>query len=912
MPSLPLRLIPANARQPAAAGFLPGSDTAAWLEEMARHPQARFYAVPNSLEDAQAGGLLIIPERSPHFGPRVLPCILEHGKVAVLCGTALDPLLSPDEAQRLLVYSHYFFHPTLGLVAFEQTDAILPENLIVSPLPSPVSWLHAAPGLPHHPRLARVSLIIAEGETGLFGGAADEIGRHTPKDLQSGAPLLDRLRDKLVSGTASLGMGLLKSLRALAKQFGSAQKQPPRPAPGKSAAVSGPSPLERLSSWASVNLEKLAQKRQSEVDRLMKLLESNPDLGLRYALPLTGNSSRGKAPPGWQLGERNPTFGGRLFGGPADVWNLAPQTRWQLQQKYRELANRELAAGRYERAAYILAELLGDWHASAGALAKGHFYQEAVRIYLTRLNNKALAAQCLEEGGLLADAVLLYAELGLHEKCGDLMRRLGREREARVAYQEALKGSTDRLHDARILFEKLDQPGLALSVLASGYPNSSQAAQCLERQFDYLGRLNARDIALTLAHSLAQPSHQIANRLEMTKTLRLLHQKHHDAEVRGRLSIVATTLIGEALASGTSQEKQLLELLPQFAEADLLLRRDADRFATVRESTRKKAAKAVASPSAAKVVLLHRGSLQLPKGHQDWHRLIGHEELWLAIGFLDGIRQVWTLGQQGQIIGTIVPSAESQSITNRQPIFVDQSEEVWLALPTKSAYSRATRNDFASGKVLKPHQAADLTWMPPDVAAVHVHLEGATVLHRNEDGTLVLSSYSRQGEYLRSHTLRWGPPQQSGPTLLANHGGTSIITVGPFLIRIHQGQILSRVELPARVLKLQATQLTQPAAFLVVTDSEVILLTPGKGRDLGTMQLFSGNNPKACFLNDGRIAVGDKNSFLLYDAYPATNLLSSTPLIVAGHPRPAPADYTAWGDRSLAVLHADGIIDWFG
>jgi hypothetical protein len=152
----------------------------------------------------------------------------------------------------------------------------------------------------------------------------------------------------------------------------------------------------------------------------------------------------------------------------------------------------------------------------------------------------------------------------------------------------------------------------------------------------------------------------------------------------------------------------------------------------------------------------------------------------------------------------------------------------------------------------------------------------------------------------------------SGPTLLASHGETSIISVGPFLIRIHQGKIVSQVELPARVLKLQTTQLTQPAAFLVVTDSEVILLTPGKGRELGTMQLFSGNNPKACFLNDGRIAVGDKNSFLLYSAYPTTNLLSSTPLIVPGHSRPAPADYAAWGDRSLAVLHADGVVDWFG
>jgi tetratricopeptide (TPR) repeat protein len=879
---------------------------------MSRHPQARFYAVPNSIEDAQAGGLLIVPDRTGEFGPRVLPCAMEHGKVAVLCTTLLDPLLSAEEAQRLLVYFHYFFHPALGLVAFEETDAIQPETLIVSLLPRKSSWVHASPGHPRHPRLTRVSLLVGEDEAGLFGDAADEIGRQSPTDLQSGAPFMQRLRDKIAGGAASAGMGFMKALGDLAKRFGANSPPSRQPTPGQAPGGSRPGTFDRLARWASENFEKLQQMRQSEVDRLMKLLESDPDLGLRYALPLTGDGGRGQAPPGWQLGERNPLFGRQRTGGPADVWNLAPQTQWQLQQKYRELANRELAAGRYERAAYIFAELLGDWHAAAGALARGRLYQEAARIYLTKLNNKTQAAQCLEEGGLLADAILLYAELNLHEKCGDLWRRLGSEHDARLAYQEAMKGSTDRLHDARILFEKLDLPALALSVLATGYPNSPQAAQCLERHFDYLSRLDADAEALRLAGSLGQSSHQIADRLEMTKTLRAVHQKNRNPEVRSRLTIVATSLIGEALSTGTSQEKQLLMLLPQFADADLLLRRDADRYGSVRESARQKEHQSESSTRNTKMVLLHRRSLKLPKDGKDWHRLVNHGERWLAVGFLDGTRQGWALGDKGRVIGTIPPPPGSKGVTNLQPAFPYLPDTVWLPLEEKSAYFQATQIDFALGKSLPGSRHGSLSWMPPGIAALHPHVNGVSILHRNAGNTLDLSSYTYDGRLLHTHALGWAPPRTSGPTLLASHGETSIVTVGPFLIRVHQGKILNEIELPGRILKLQATQLTQPAAFLAVMDSEVILMTPGKGSEPDTIQLFSGSNPRASFLNDGRIAAGDKNSFLLYGAYPSMNLLSSTTLIIPGHNRPAPADYAAWGDGSLVVLYADGTLDWFG
>jgi tetratricopeptide (TPR) repeat protein len=880
---------------------------------MARHPKARFYAVPNSVEDAQAGGLLIVAESAAEFGPRILPCAMEHGKVAVLCTTALDPLITPEEAQRLLVYHHYFFHPALGLVAFEEADALLPESLIVPLLPRETTWMHASHGHPPLPKLSRVSLILGEDESGLFGDAAGEIGRKSPTDLSSGTPLMERMRSGIAGGAAAMGMGLMKALGGLARQLGtSGGTQPPGRQAASGAGSSGPGPLERFARWAAENFDKLQQLRQSEVNRLLKMLDTDPERGLRYALPLTGDSARGQAPPGWKLGDRNPIFGGQRFGGPADVWNLAPDTQWQLQKKYRELANRELAAGRYERAAYIFAELLGDWHAAAGALAEGRLYQEAARIYLTRLNNKSLAAQCLEDGGLLADAVLLYAELNLHEKCGDLLRRLGKKDDARLAYQEAMKGSTDRLHDARILFEKLELPELALSVLATGYPGSKQAAQCLERQFEYLARLEASEQALTLATSLSQHERQIPDRLEMTKTLQAVHKKHRDPEVRSRLSIVATSLIGEAISDGTSQEKQLLQLLPQFAESDLLLRRDADRFGSERAATRKTKSP---SESSTKVVLLHRKSLNLPENGVLWSQLYSRGDRWLATGYEDGIRQRWSLGDKERVFGTLPnttsPLSERGALSNGEPLFPHLADTVWLPKEKLRGYFSASRSEFEQGRVLPANFEQNLRWMPPDIAAIFPDAGGVTILHRSAGLTLDLSSYTYQGQFQNTHALSWSPPRVTGPVFLAAHGETSVITMGNFVLRIHQGSILNEFELPLRVLRLHVTQPFQPAAFLAVTDSEVTLIAPGKGKDLENIQLFNGSSPKACFLNDGRIAVGDKDSFLLYGAYPAMNLLSSTPLIVPGRQTSEPYDFAPLGNHSLLVLYADGKLDRF-
>ncbi len=933
MPTFPLRLIPSTAPQPVRAGFLPGSDVAAWLGEMAHHPGARFFIVPNSVEESDAGGLLILPtgETAAKLGPRVLCCGLELGRVAVPCGQRLDPSLSEDEARRLLNYAAYFFHPALGLVAFEETDAILPESLIVPPLPRESSWMQAMPGHPPFPKLRRVMLALPDELAGLFGDAAQDIGSLSPKDLQKKAPLLDRFKDKLIGAAAIVGLGGLAALSGMVRLFGGkagAQRPPGMTGSGRpSSNVRGIPMLDQLMQWTANQMEKLIQKRERELDRLMKLLENDPEKGLRYALPFSdaGDASRGIAPPSWQLGERNPIFGSRRGGGPADVWGMSPQTQWQLQQKYRDLANRELAAGRYDRAAYIFAELLGDWHAAAGALARGKRHQEAARLYLTKLNNKPLAAKCLEDGGLLTDAVLLYAELAQHEKCGDLFRHLGREREAIAAYHEAIKGSTDRLHDARILFEKLQQHSLALQVLASGYPHSPQSCQCLERHFEYLARLDATEPALQLARSLASPECQVSDRVQMTEVLRSIHKQHADPEVRRRIAQVAITVIGEALASGSSvKEAPLLSALPQFAASDLLLRRDGQRFADAREQARrtiqKKAADNIPLHRQPLFALTHLGSLKLPQDSTTWECLLSQGAKWLAVGTNQRTKQaVWVSGNRDLIQGKLSSASGWEHLTNIGPTLPPVRDLAWLPFARKgeaARYGQARSADFASCPNTREMLIDRLSWLPSNILAVHPLIDGVWVAHQNVTETIDLSFYSYEGHLVRTHALGWAPPELSRPICLVVHGQNVMLSAGPHVLHILNGRIVSQMEQPGLVLNLQVTNPVQPAAFLALLGSEVVLIAPTKGKNLDSIQLFTRSSmllPRATFFADGRIAVGDENSCLIYSAYPETRLISSVPLSLPGGTRRLqPVAYAAWTKQQLAVLSEDGVIDWFG
>ena len=105
------------------------------------------------------------------------------------------------------------------------------------------------------------------------------------------------------------------------------------------------------------------------------------------------------------------------------------------------------------------------------------------------------------------------------------------------------------------------------------------------------------------------------------------------------------------------------------------------------------------------------------------------------------------------------------------------------------------------------------------------------------------------------------------------------------------------------------------AAFLARTINDVVLIAPDKGKNIESIQLFTseGGTPSACFLNDGRIVVGDSDSALVFSAYPHAKQVSSIPLNLPDQKRRLiPVDFAAFGDHEAACLSEDGLIDFFG
>jgi hypothetical protein len=375
---------------------------------------------------------------------------------------------------------------------------------------------------------------------------------------------------------------------------------PLQQSPTRAAPSSAPAFGQGASYWAGMSAKFrgwLDQRRQEvsnqldslrhrEVERLLNLLEQRPDEGLKYALPLTGqHQPRGLAPPGARLSPRAPDFslqGLSGTGGPADIWQLTAEYRSRLRQKYLDLANREIQLGRRRRAAYILAELLGDLRAAATTLADGGHYREAAALYSQRLGDMSSAAKCLVRGGLLVDAIAIYEKLAQFENVAELYEKLDRADDAARAYRLVVSSrlsAGDYLGAAQLLETKLYAPDEALNTLRLGWPDSVQAENCLRETYRLWGQLGRHDQA-QLAHDslVAEHAHSLQG-LVLARVLAEVAHKYPDHTIRGAAADRVRRIAAKRLGAANAVERQgLLETVASLDPTDRLLDRDCQRF----------------------------------------------------------------------------------------------------------------------------------------------------------------------------------------------------------------------------------------------------------------------------------------------------------------------------------------------
>jgi hypothetical protein len=303
----------------------------------------------------------------------------------------------------------------------------------------------------------------------------------------------------------------------------------------------------------------------------------------------------------------------------------------------------------------VFAELLGDFASAANALRQGRHYREAALLYREKLNNPTAAAECLEQGGLLIEAVALYEELRMHEKAAGLYERLERPEDAARCYRAAVDNAcaAGRFVDAsRLLETKLAAPDEALGLLDAAWPEDDAAGGCLREWFDLLGRLGRHEQAsrrlTALRADAALPPPRTAAAAQVIGNVAT---SYPDAGTRTLAADAARIVVGRRLPHAPSSEATaLLEVITRLAPHDRLLRRDGNRYLTRRRGPRPPAPPPQAPGKGP--FLMHQ--FRLPE-HVEWKRFsaagagfFGYGEvssgLFLVRGRWDGMVQgmYWT------------------------------------------------------------------------------------------------------------------------------------------------------------------------------------------------------------------------------------------------------------------------------
>ena len=578
---------------PTKAVFLSSPKISDWLNVLSQwgvaYQKLECYAVPTSLSSTAPAGLFVVfsegqvPELS--IMATAYRCVAKC--LYLPTNATIEPHVMAQEWEKLLLYERNLFHPRIGLVGFGREDQLDFKTLLKLPELKPTNWQHAQPGLPPKPPLSSIKLhippvadFLASLKSEMDTRPLDEIpgdGKDEESGLKKDLNSIQRfLLKKLLDGQAS------KKDQDQANSGNRPRRHMNRyDNPGGSG---GMGPLAGLfgkaGAWLNQRLEDLEKHREKEIQRLLRMLDEDPDQALRYSIPLDGPyKNRGTAPPSSRLGPRSTDFnlGNIGGGGKADFWNL-DRHYVSLREKYQKMAKEQLKAGNYRKAAYIYAHLLGDFHAAANALKQGKYFREAAILYKDHLNNLSQAALCLEEAGLILEAIEIYKDLAKHELVGDLYESIEQFEKAKPFYEKAMASqlkSDNYLEACRICQEKLEEPDRTQRLLLEGWKTSKQSEQCLLRYFEHLQMETGEgkeeiEQQVNWIYQHHVPKHK---ERDFVSILITLNRKYQGLPAVGRN--IAYEIISDQAVTGYPG---LLPKLQNFIDYDPLLKEDTSRF----------------------------------------------------------------------------------------------------------------------------------------------------------------------------------------------------------------------------------------------------------------------------------------------------------------------------------------------
>jgi tetratricopeptide (TPR) repeat protein len=878
---LPLTLRPRRAAAPgtAEAWFIPGADPRIWLDEICRWGVAtqplRLLVVPRSRGDRRAAGVLVIAPAQLVGKIATSPLPEAYVRVGetiyIPATTVLHPPTSDAELREMLRLEVNLLHPSIGLIGCAADELLHVADLLQAPQASAVEWGLAVPGIAAEANLRSVRPSSVPTVDEFFEQSRDDIGSDNPNDLPK---LPQETMFKAILSNVLIGG--LSAMQWLSNHLGAAIGG------GGVAGGTAGGAAGAFGNWLSEKLSALRkgleEARGREMSRLMHLLRTNPDEGLRYALPLNApNSGRGVGQPGARLGLRNIDFslGGLFSSAPADPWQLSWEMHQKLMNTYRELASRELSLGRYRRAAYIFGQLLRDFHSAANALKQGRFYREAAALYRDQLQDKRAAAECLEEGGLLVEAIELYESLRQYEKVGDLHRTLDHVDEANRAYRlatAALRDAGDTLGAARLLESKLQAPDEALELLTQAWPDAKQASACLEESFALLGRLARHEESARRATHFRDTPQAPVRALPLADVLANVATSYPSFDVRAAAADATRVVVGHRLPSAPASEAFcLVNAAVRVTPDDRLLLRDGQRFAdrvskktAVRPARPQRPQRPLGSSSAAKSPTLVR-TFRLG-GDTNWTAAISAGSTFFAFG----VRADELVLLRGTWDGTM------QHVTWPDPMAAESAyrlrfgdEHRLMIVPALGCDRRLSNKQFPAHDGFRAQLTAGTPYFFPPGTIYDASVDEASttwLLHAQENETnLLLSAFSSPGGALRS-SQRTAIPIPAGagavPSInLVVRAGHACVTCGSEVWAQESGNWRS-IDLRSSIVDVTASPLhTRLRLAVCFPEGGCVVWPAGFELYRFAQQLV---DPVCCILRDGTLVASGRHQTVLY------------------------------------------------
>ena len=156
---------------PATAALLQGNSTVEWLKQISRwqvdSSDLTCYILPQSVGSVKPAALFVI-FNNPALAKDIdllhpYNCI--GNRLYIPCNASLFPQITAAEFDQLLLWPMQVFHPSIGLVGFEDNSQVNIEDLFIYPQVKNTGWTFADPGLATKPPLQQILVTPLAAET---------------------------------------------------------------------------------------------------------------------------------------------------------------------------------------------------------------------------------------------------------------------------------------------------------------------------------------------------------------------------------------------------------------------------------------------------------------------------------------------------------------------------------------------------------------------------------------------------------------------------------------------------------------------------------------------------------------------------------------------------------------------------